>query len=276
MNTPRVLVWVGAFVVAAVGAWAHEFWLQPVNFRPAVGVPVGVRIMVGDGFPGEARPRDPRKALRFDATGPGGAGKPVAVAGNPGDEPAGTFTFERAGVWALAYRGAEVVISLEARQFEDYLREQGLTHVLKARAERGESAAAGREGYSRCAKTLVCAGGDTAGAWDARTGLQVEIVPERNPYAAAVGDSVAFTLLRDGKPVPDAQLMALSVENGKTVRTTARTDESGSAAFTLHRPGLWIINTVVMDRVEATANRTDVDWVSVWSSLTFEMGAQPK
>lgn len=259
-----------AILLASV-ALAHEFWVQPDTFRPAVGAATGVRLFVGDGLPGEHKPRSARKLERLDVIGPDAGAKPVNIDGEDGADPVGTITPAKPGVYAVAYRGRESTISLEAEEFEEYLRQEGLTGILKNREELNESKAAGREAYSRCAKSLLCAGGEPSGAWDAKTGLTVEIVPLSNPYAAHAGDTIAFLLLRDGEPVADAQLMALTQDGGKTVRTTARTDASGKASFTLQQSGLWIINTVLMDRVDPTAKRTDVDWVSIWSSLSFDL-----
>ena len=275
MHADRLLcrnlaVAVCAFAVASL-AWAHEFWVQPDTFRPAVGAATGVRLFVGDGFPGEHKPRDAKKLERLDVIGPEAGAKPVAIDGKDGADPVGMITPAKPGVYAVAYRGKESTITLEAEKFEEYLREEGLTEVLKKREELNESKAAGREAYSRCAKSLLCAGGEPAGAWDVKTGLAVEIVPTTNPYAAHAGDTIAFLLLRDGKPVADAQLMALTQGDGKTIRTTARTDANGRASFTLKQSGLWVINAVRMDRVDPKAGRTDVDWVSIWSSLTFDL-----
>ncbi len=270
-NTRLWAVAISSLVASASIAMAHEFWIQPVSFRPELNSEVGVRLMVGDGFPGEARARDSKKFERLDVLGPSSEGKAVAIDGKDGDEPVGVIKLARPGVHAIAYRGRETTIELEAQKFEDYLREEGLDAIIQKRAELGESKAAGREGYSRCAKSLVTAGGESSGAWNATSGLKVEIVPTANPCAARAGDSLGFRLIRDGKPVQNAKLTALTQVAGSTVRMTSRTDDRGEANFTLRSPGLWVINVVLMDRVDPAANRSDVDWISIWSSLSFEL-----
>lgn len=258
-----------AFLLAgAAAALAHEFWIQPDAFRPAVGVATPVRLVVGDGFPGERRARDGAKAERFEMFEPGGgAARPIE--GKDKDEPAGTFSARRPGVHAAAYRGRESIITLEAEKFEAYLREEGLDSIVAKRKELGESDRPGREAYSRCAKALLCAGGETDGAWDASAGLSLELVPTSNPYEAGAGDRLAFVLLERGKAVSGAQVAALTSVGGKTLRLNARTDEKGRATFELPASGLWLINAVRMERARG---RTDVEWESVWSSLTFELG----
>lgn len=268
----RVLAFVTSILLVSAVV-AHEFWLQPDSYRPAVGQATPIRLLVGDGFPGERRVRDPKKLERLDLIGPAKDDKSRAITGKDGEDPVGSITPEKAGVHAIVYRGKEALITLEAEKFEAYLKEEGLDDIIQRRKDLNESAKEGREAYSRCAKALLCAGSDTAGAWNTNAGLTLEIVPATNPYAAHAGDTLTFTLFEEGKPVKDAMLAALTFAEGKTERLTARTGSDGKASFILNRPGLWLVNAVRMDRAK---NRTDVDWVSVWSSLTFDLAAAPE
>jgi hypothetical protein len=245
--------------------------VQPDSFRPAVGATTPLRLVIGDDFPGEQRPRDAKKIERFDLIGPDPDARPRAVEGADGANPAGAITTARPGVYALVFRGAESIITLPADKFEAYLREEGLDAALRARAERGDSAAPAREASSRCAKALLCVGGGGGRAWSAPAGLAFEIIPASDPCAARTGDTVAFVLLREGRPLAEAQLTALYSADGRTLRTVARTDAAGRASFTLRRPGLWVINAVSMDRAEGKLRRPDVDWISVWTSLSFDV-----
>ncbi len=273
----RSPVAVFSIVVAAFAARpaaAHVFWVQPDTFRPAVGASTAVRLVIGDDFPGEQRPRDAKKIERFELIGPGPDARSVAVQGSDGANPAGEIATARPGGYAVVFRGTESIITLEPEQFEEYLREDGLDDALRSRRERGESAAPGREAYSRCAKALLCAGGEgakTGNAWSVPAGLAFEIMPASDPCAARTGDSFEFILLRDGRPLAGAKLTALYSADGRTHRASARTDAAGRASFTLARPGLWVINAVAMDRAEGKLRRPDVDWISVWTSLSFDV-----
>lgn len=51
------------------------------------------------------------------------------------------------------------------------------------------------------------------------------------------------------------------------MRITARSDSRGRAAFSLPKAGVWLIKSVWI--VPAPAG-SDVDWESLWASLTFE------
>src|SRR6185503_3389608 len=88
-----------------------------------------------------------------------GAGTSVPVVGMPGADPAGAVRVGERGAAMLLYRGTPQPIVLEAAKFESYLREEGLEHVLAARAKAGNSDAPGRERFGRCAKALLAVGG---------------------------------------------------------------------------------------------------------------------
>ncbi len=271
IRKPAIIAALAAALAASLAS-AHEFWIQPAAFRPAAGERVAIHLLVGDGFPGEHRAFDSKKALRLEVLAPEAQEKPLSIAGKDGDDPVGWVTVDRPGVWAVVYQGRESVITLEAGEFEAYLREEGLEHVIEARADIGESASPGRESYSRSAKALLCAGGRADGAWGARADLPLEIVPVTNPYSASAGERLEFMLLQRGNPVAGAQVMALCSVEGRTQRTTARTSAEGKASFHLEHPGLWVINAV---RMERAAGREDVDWTSTWSSLAFELASAP-
>ncbi|HET9298948.1 MAG TPA: DUF4198 domain-containing protein, partial [Candidatus Polarisedimenticolaceae bacterium] len=162
------------FLLAGAPAAAHDLWLEPSTFRPAPHGLVSVSVLVGQGFLGDTVPRDPEHLERFVlGTAP--------VVGLPGADPAGTVRVGDAGAATLLYRGTPQPITLEAAKFESYLREEGLEHVIAARAKAGKSNAPGRERYGRCAKALLAVGGISSSAPEA-LGCPFEIVPLADPH----------------------------------------------------------------------------------------------
>jgi uncharacterized GH25 family protein len=255
-------------VVSGFGAVAsaHEFWVQPMNFRPGPSENVGIRLMVGDGFPGEARPRDPNKLERFVVAGTVGE---MPIPGKDGAEPAGLHRFERDGVHVLGYRGKNSRIELDAGKFEAYLKEEGLGHISVKRAERGESAKPGRELFSRCAKSLVCVGTPVEGdeGYARSLNMEAEITPLENPYLKKPGETLRVRVTHAGSPAANVTIAALNSEKPGE-HGEAKTDGDGIATVTLSGPGVWLLNTIHM--TEAPAG-SDADWQSVWGSLTFEV-----
>src|SRR5258705_10253597 len=71
----------------ATTASAHDFWIEPSTFRPAVGDRVTAALRVGQRLAGEPLPRIPALIDRFVVRGDGGVERPVV--GRMGADPAG-------------------------------------------------------------------------------------------------------------------------------------------------------------------------------------------
>jgi uncharacterized GH25 family protein len=242
-------------------ALAHDFWIEPSTFRPAVPSQLNVALRVGQDFRGDPVPRDDRKIDRFVLAGPAGE---LVIPGLPGTDPAGFARIEHPGLAVIGYRSRRTSIELEAEKFEKYLAEEGLERVSKARAERGETGKPGKEVYSRCAKSLVLAGGGPTSGFDRPLGFTLELVPEK--LAEKPGD-LPVRLLYDGRPLEGALVIAMNRDEPEK-KISARTGHDGRVRLRLSRAGAWLVKAVHM--VPAPKD-TGADWESLWASLTFEI-----
>ena len=251
------LVWFAASSVSL----AHDFWIEPSNFRPRVGEEVSVALRVGQDFRGDPVPRDDRRIIRFALVSAGGA-KPVG--GLPATDPAGVAKIEEAGWSVVAYRSSRSPVKLEPAKFEQYLTEEGLDRILAIRKQRGETDRAGNEVFSRCAKSLLAVPPVDKG-FDRIVGLTLELVAETSP-AAPARDGFHVRLLYEGKPLEGALIVALpQAQPDRKLR--ARTGRDGRAALPLDR-GVWLVKAVHM--IPAPPD-TGAEWESLWASLTFEI-----
>lgn len=254
-----------AALVSAAPLAAHDFWIEPSRYAAAAGAPLALRLRVGEGFAGEALPRDPGHLARFTAVGAPGE---LTVAGADGGEPAG-FLVAPAGAWVVIYGSRPGEIRLEAEKFARYLAEEGLESVQLERERRGEAGQPVRERFSRCAKALVRLGAEADGAVFARpVGLALELVPEADPTQAAGRGELAFRLLHAGEPLAGARVAAVSGRRPEAP-VEARTDAAGRVVLPIAEPGPWLVTSVHMVRPPADSG---VDWESLWASLTFEVG----
>ena len=256
---------VAAFAAVAVPAAAHDFWIQPSRFRPAVGDVVQLRLFVGPNFEGEPLPRIPQLLSRFVLVPPGG--KERDVPGRAGGDPAGVIRIEEAGLQIAGYRSLDSSIVIEGPKFDEYLKEEGLEKIAEIRKKKGDTGKPARELFSRCAKALIQAGDGSAGA-DRAIALTLELVAEKNPYALRAGGELPVVLRLEGKPLAGALVQAL-LHGEPSVRTSARTDKNGRATLKLPKTGFWLIKAVDMSAAPAGS---DADWQSLWASLTFENG----
>jgi uncharacterized GH25 family protein len=259
---PRRPALAAAAFLAAAATCAHDFWIEPSTFRPAAGEAVSVGLRVGERFRGDGVARSAERIERFILRSPAGQRE---IPGEEGADPAGQASVPGPGLATIGYRSRNARVDLPAEKFEQYLREEGLEKAIALRARRGESAKPSRELFSRCAKSLLAAGGSIAGE-DAPLGFTFELVSERNPYASRAGEGFPFRVLLRGKPAAGVLVAALRRDAPQTP-LTARSDAGGRVTFRLPAAGMWLVKAV---HIEPLAAR-DAEWESFWASLTFEL-----
>jgi uncharacterized GH25 family protein len=252
-----------AFLLAAP-AFAHDFWIEPTSFRPDVGSTVGFALRVGEAFRGDTVPRNPESIEKFVAVSSAGE---KAVEGISGRDPAGIARISVPGWVVVSYRSKPKSIELAVEKFEQYLKEEGLEKIIEARAARGDSRKPSREIYSRCAKSLLDAGGAGESGYDRLLGMRLELVPEKNPNSLGERGSMPLRLIFEDKPLAGALVVAINRENPEK-RVSARSNVSGRVTFDLTASGVWLVKTVHM--VPAPPSSA-VDWESLWASLTFQV-----
>jgi len=264
MNTAGVAAIVLATAAiggSSVSVRAHEFWLEPTNFAPAVGTSVPITIRIGQNFAGDTYPFLKEDFKRFSVVDRRGE-KPVK--GVDGDDPAVTMKFPEPGLaTVIHYTTSESVRFDTWDEFESYLKSEGLEHIAEKHRESGRPMRGIKEIYYRCAKLLMNVA-DGAGE-DLASGLPLELVAERNPYKLREGDMLPVRLLFNGKPIAGIQIMAMN-KTAPDKREIVRTDSDGRALVPLPMSGTWLLNAVHMI---VPAARDKADWTSYWASMTF-------
>jgi hypothetical protein len=255
---------------AAVAAAAHDFWIEPdAGFSPAAGEVVGVGLRVGEHFAGDPVGRDETRIVRFVAVDAAGREQPLR--GWPGSNPAGYLRApEGAGVTVLAYESTPHAVDLAPDQLERYLHEEGLDVELATRRARGETGGA-RDAFSRHAKALLRGPAGAGAGFDRTLGLELELVPERDPFALPAGGELPLRLLRAGAPLAGARVTAVSRER-PLAAVQARSDEHGRVVLPLS-PGEWLVKAVQLERQPAAATG-GVAYRSRWASLTFRVAGE--
>ncbi len=269
----RVLVSVLAILLVAVGAAdAHDYWLEPESFFPAVGKSVAVRLHVGEHLTSEAeRPFQAKPTLAFQLIGIKET-QDLKAAGREGETPVGLVKASAPGNYLIRMERSPSYIKLAADKFNAYLAEEGLTDILELRRKDGEDKKEGRERYSRCLKALLQVGAARNEVWKRVLGQSLEIVPLANPYDCKPGDRLTVRVLFEGKPLAKAKLQShcRPVADAKIVTQTVTTSAEGEATIRLDRPGVWLLRLVHMRRCTGAA---DADWESFWSAYTFAVAS---
>jgi uncharacterized GH25 family protein len=245
---------------------AHDFWLDPSTFNAEIGDQISLTLRVGENLQGDTLPYindwfSDYRIVSDDGERP--------VEGIMGDDPAGKFIAGTPGLHLIGYRSTNNFVELESQKFHDYLVQEGLEYVVEIRKGRGDGDAAGREDYSRCAKTLVSVGDQHSGKiFNHPLGYTLELIPEKNPYTMIPGDTLPVQLLYLTEPIEDVLVVAFTQEEPDK-KVSARTNRDGRVYLPLATAGVWLIKAVHI--IETPPSNTTADWESFWASLTFRL-----
>lgn len=262
----KILASLTALSLSTPLAHAHEFWIDPLQFRVAPGDPIAADIRVGEDFAGAAYTYFPANFKRSELR-QGSTVKPNE--GRLGDRPAlnavgteGLAVFvHRTGDSRVTYNGME--------KFRNFVTHKDAAWALEVHSERGLPEDRFVEVYSRYAKSLIAVG-DGEGA-DAKAGLEVELVATTNPYTEDTSNGVGVTLLYQGQPRPDAQIEVFEkAQDGTVTVFLQQTDARGAAQIPV-KPGYrYMLDSVVIRQPsDAVAEATGAVWESLWANLTF-------
>lgn len=254
---------------------AHEYWLEPLDYRLAPGAPIEVEVRVGEHFGGVAYPFVP------DAY-------PVAMLRHDGASAPIRTTWERTPSIAQSPLGPGVnrlVVGSEASSltyddfaaFETFLAFAGQPELALRHRERNLPDAVS-ELYLRYAKALVLVEGVEEMAPDEAVdqpeGLRHEWVALDNPYSRAPGRPLRFRLLFEGAPAADFPVQIFEKADGEARQIDARTDAEGIYRLPENVSGEIMLNAVrILPESDAPEGP---HWRSLWSSMTFEHQGSPK
>jgi uncharacterized GH25 family protein len=227
---------------------------------------------VGTGFRGEARPYVAARAVRFDMRGgPKGGGGPVTdlrAKGREGDTTWVSGTLEGKAGALIVYESNFAKIEMPGKEFDNYLKLEGLEKVRTARAAAIATLEPGRERYRRACKTWINGTDSSRDRATEMAGLPLEIIPDQVPGSLP---RFAFRVFYKEKLLPDALVRAWHHPPGAphdsvAVFAEVRTDEKGRAELPLAANGAWLVSTVHM--VKST-DAKEADWESTWASYSF-------
>ncbi len=248
---------------------AHDLFLRPVSFFVAPGGEILLRMLNGsftssEGGVTRPRVRDLRvmhgaAAEKVDTTSLE-VGKNESVLHVKPRDP---------GTYLIGISLLPRTIRLEAKDFNEYLRTDGIPSVLELRRTTGELERPARERYSKHVKSLVQVGSklETVGAV---LGYPAELVPLDNPYARRGPQRIRLRALVDGRVVAGIPVLFGGIgSDGKSFpERSALTGSDGVAVITATGPGKWYAKFIDMRPVRSVSGDS-VDYESKWATLTF-------
>jgi len=241
---------------------AHDTFIMPEKFRVSKGETVKIGFHSADAFPEST---GAPKRLQEPSVHTSKGRTPVTLS-EDGKRWAGNVTVDESGYVIVTAINAAATAPMKPNEFLEYVKEEGLDHVVQARIEKGEADKAANERYTMYPKSLVLVGEPNDG-YKRVAGLPIEIVPEKDPYSLKRGESLPVRVLFKGAPARGVQVMAAStLEGAAKNKSVGKTDAQGRISIPV-TPGQWRLHTIHMERT----NDPKAEWESFWATLTFEV-----
>ncbi|MFN2397319.1 MAG: DUF4198 domain-containing protein [Gemmatimonadaceae bacterium] len=161
-------------------------------------------------------------------------------------------------------------LRLEAKEFNQYLTDDGLPDIVELRRKNGELEKPARERYSKHVKAILQAGTRRTEGYATALGYPAEIVPLEHPYSLRAGGWLRVRALVDGSPVMNQLVLSGGrTASGARIRASSvRTDTSGVARIRIPVRGKWYVKFIHM---QPARGDTAIDYESKWATLTFQV-----
>ncbi len=199
-----------------------------------------------------------------------------------------TFNTSKAGTYVAGVSTKARNIELPAKEFNDYLKHDGVLDMLEYRTTNNLLEQNAVESYEKHIKAIYQVGELKTNDWKTVLGYPIEFVPQTNPYEKYSGEKLEVQLLLEGKPLSNQLVYADYInsihahihddhehehehEEDNHTHTSGqklRTNEQGMVMVNLPEDGVYYLRTIHM------INITDSDELthqSKWATLTFEV-----
>jgi hypothetical protein len=176
---------------------------------------------------------------------------------------------ETSGLHILTIETTRALSDLPAKQFENYLAEEGLTLIQLDRVRRNATDQSGTELYSRRGKTLLQVGPVMpADRYRLRrsVGLTLEIIAMDHPLEWVDGDDLQAKVLFRGAPLDGVTVGLVNTTDGTATAAHMKTMSDGTVSFAYPGPGAWMLHAVWGDRTDISDR---ADYSTIFSSLSF-------
>ncbi|MFN8571328.1 MAG: DUF4198 domain-containing protein [Gemmatimonadaceae bacterium] len=178
-----------------------------------------------------------------------------------------TAKVTKPGTYVLGASTLPRELKLPAKDFNAYLKDEGLGDVLAQRERDGELGLSSNERYHKHVKAIFQVGDQRTEDYATELGYPAEIVPSQNPYALKVGDKLTVRCLLGGTAAANVVVIAggRQGDGSRLPVQTVRADANGTASITLTAPGIWYVKFIRMEK----APHDGLTHESRWATLTF-------
>ena len=274
----RIVLAALALLLAATALDAHDLFLRLDSFFVRPESTARIRVLNGT-FSSSENAVARNRLSDISVVGPPGRIKlDTTLWQATGDTSRLSVPIGATGTYVVGASTLPREITLEAKEFNAYLEEDGIPDVLAARRRAGELETKATERYSKHVKAILQAGTRRSGDFNRVLGYPAELVPLNNPYLSRAGGWLRVAALVDGKPVANQLVVAggRPPRGGRLAERRVRTDTDGIARIRITDGGQWYVKFINMVRVAGgstprPAGTPAFDYESKWATLTFEI-----
>ena len=258
-----------ALALTAAVAVAHDMFLKPAQYfvAPNAAIPA---VLLNGTFDKSMNSINRARLTDISMVTPTGRTRIDTTAWDTkGDTSRVSFQAGAAGTYVLGVSTKPNAIEMDAKEFNGYLKEDGLPDELARREKSGELATDAHERYEKHVKAIVQVGDTRSNGYATVLGYPAEIVPLENPSSLAKGGTLRVRVLVDGKPVAGQYVTfgARTANGGIVAEQGIRSGAEGVAAIPVTSPGVWYVKFINMRKLPTQAD--GITHQSKWATLTF-------
>ena len=248
-------------------ALAHEFWIEPKKYYLARGDILSASLFVGQDFFGYENPYVEDNFVRFEVFSQGGVRN---VNGRIGDRPALNLIPHHTGLNIIVYQSSPTYMTYNNfDKFVDFTKEKGFPELPEQHLSYDFPKIGFVESYTRFSKSYVSVL-NSQGA-DKFSGMEFEWIMENTNLDNSADKEIYFSLYYNGAPHPNSLVTVFSKNNkGEVQKSISRTDERGFFKLVPTLNTSYLMNSVIIRKINPSANPEGAIWESLWASATFK------
>lgn len=256
-----------AYLGLSLPVVGHEYWLQPLDFRPETGSNLQAELRDGEDFSGFEIGHFPKRIERFDYIQDQLIS---AVNSQSGDFPALSMTVHKDGLMLLAYETKPRAVQFgRLSQFLDFAAEKGFANAEQRHQQRNAPSTRFNVIYRRFCKSLVGVG--SARGADHQTGSELEFIAQSNPYIDDLSEGFAVTLFYRGQPQPNRQIKVFARGPDDVVKSHIQhSNAQGIVVIATEPAHNYMLDAALLREPNETFGaQNNVIGETLWVSMTF-------
>jgi hypothetical protein len=245
-----------------LNVYAHELWLEPINFKFNNKEVSKIHIKVGQNFNGSPFGYyDPNKKNLYLEN----KNKVINLPQRDGNFPAIQTLILDKGFHILNYETNYEFLKYESiEKFEDFLKEQNFESTLN----KFDKNKLPTESYRRFAKALMTNGNKSF--FIQKPKLDFEIIALTSPYNLKE-EIFEFQLFEKGSPLENWQITIFSRDEENSYKEIVKTNPNGVGKIRIFENRTYLLSAVKLDKANYIEKlKYKSDWFSLWASLTFK------